>query len=240
MPAGQGVSTPDPAADLSASSALAPALASTFVSLAGDIALVVDEDGVVRNVAAGEAALGASADAWIGRPWVDTASGDTRRMLEQLLAEVQHSGRSRRREVNHPSATGLNIPVAWAAIRLGDSGPVLALGRDLRAVAAIQQRVVDSQLELKRDYWQRRQAEARYRLLFQVATDAVLVLDAQTHCIVEANRAAPQMFELPVPRSPNTSTPPTVGSTAAIRIASFISSWPTTAENGNADAMEAP
>jgi hypothetical protein len=39
--------------------------------------------------------------------------------------------------------------------------------------------------------------------------------------------------DLPVPRSPKTSTPPTPGSTAAIRIASFISSWPTMAEKGN-------
>jgi hypothetical protein len=39
--------------------------------------------------------------------------------------------------------------------------------------------------------------------------------------------------DFPVPRSPKTNTPPTEGSTAAINIASFISSWPTIAENGN-------
>jgi hypothetical protein len=38
--------------------------------------------------------------------------------------------------------------------------------------------------------------------------------------------------DFPVPRSPNTSTPPIAGSIAAIRIARFISSWPTIAENG--------
>src|SRR5487761_2318515 len=36
-----------------------------------------------------------------------------------------------------------------------------------------------------------------------------------------------------VPRAPNTRTPPSVGSTAAQINASFISSWPTMAENGN-------
>ena len=163
---------------LSALSALAPELASTVASLAGDIALVIDDAGVVRNVAVGEAALGASTNAWIGRPWADTVTGDTRRKIEDLLTEVQHGGRSRRREVNHPSAAGSDIPVAWAAVRLGEQGPVLAVGRDLRAVAAIQQRFLESQQELERDYWKRRQTEARYRLLFQVATDAVLVLDA--------------------------------------------------------------
>lgn len=187
----------EPAADLSALSALAPELASTVASLAGDIAVVVDEGGVVRNVAVGEAGLSASADSWLGRPWVDTASGDTRRKIEDLLTEVRHSGRSRRREVNHPSEAGLDIPVAWAAVRLGVTGPVLAVGRDLRAVAAIQQRFLESQQELERDYWKRRQTEARYRLLFQVATDAVMVLDADTHRIIEANRAAGRMFGHP-------------------------------------------
>lgn len=190
-------SRPQTATDLSALSALAPQLASTVASIAGDIALVVDAGGVVRNVAVNEAALGASADGWIGRPWADTVTGDTRRKIEDLLLEVQRSGRSRRREVNHPSAAGLDIPVAWAAIKLGEDGPVLAVGRDLRAVAAIQQRFLDSQQELERDYWKRRQTEARYRLLFQVATDAVLVLDAHTHQILEANRAAARLFGQP-------------------------------------------
>jgi transcriptional regulator PpsR len=175
-------------------SALAPELASTVASLAGDIALVVDAEGVVRNVATQEAGLSASADTWVGRPWAETVTSDTRRKIENLLDEVRQDGRSRRREVNHPSALGQDIPVAWAAVRLGDSGPVLAVGRDLRVVAAIQQRFLESQQELERDYWKRRQTEARYRLLFQVATDAVLVVDAQTYRVIESNQAATHLF----------------------------------------------
>ena len=62
---------------------------------------------------------------------------------------------------------------------LGRDGPVLAVGRDLRAVSAIQQRFIDAQQAMERDYWRQRQAEARYRMLFQVATDGVLVVDAE-------------------------------------------------------------
>jgi hypothetical protein len=39
--------------------------------------------------------------------------------------------------------------------------------------------------------------------------------------------------DLPVPRSPNSNTPPMVGSTAAITRARFISSCPTMDVNGN-------
>lgn len=182
------------ATDLSALSGLAPELAATLVSIAGDIALVIDAHGVIRNVSVGQAALAPAAAGWVGQSWADTVTGDTRRKIEMLLQEVSDRGVSQRREVNHPGSAGPDIPVAYAAIRLGAEGPVLAVGRDLRAIAAIQQRFVASQQEMERDYWKRRQADARYRQLFQVATDAVLVVDALAMTILEANLAAAQLF----------------------------------------------
>ncbi len=188
---------PSETPDLGALSELAPQLAKTFVSVASDIALVIDADGVIRNVAVGSDPIsGATAD-WVGRRWTETVTGDTRRKVEQLLSEVQASGVTRRREVNHPTEGGNTVPVAYAAIRLGLDGPVLAVGRDLRAVAAIQQRFVEAQQLMERDYWKQRQSEERYRMLFQVATDAVLVVDPQTMCTTEANRAAGMLFGRP-------------------------------------------
>lgn len=180
--------------DLNALAGLASELASTFVALSSDIALVIEPDGSVRDVVQGAAPVAPSAAEWIGRQWVDTVTSDTRRKIELLLSDVQSTGRARQREVNLPSGEGATIPVAYAAIRLGENGPVLAVGRDLRAIAAIQQRYTESQQEMERDYWKRRQAESRYRMLFQVANDAVLVVDALTMSIVEANRAAADLF----------------------------------------------
>ncbi len=188
---------PTEAPDLNALAGLAHELASTFVALSSDIALVIDADGAIRNVLQGAAPLTPSAHEWVGQSWADTVTGNTRTKIEQLLQDVGSTGIGRQREVNLPGSAGADIPVSYAAIRLGDHGPVLAVGRDLRAIAAIQQRFTESQQEMERDYWKRRQAEARYRLLFQVATDAVLVVDALTLGIVEANRAAGQLFGLP-------------------------------------------
>jgi transcriptional regulator PpsR len=183
--------------DLGALSPWAPQLAETFVSLASDIALVIDDEGVIRNVAQGGTdPLAPTAFDWVGRPWVDTVSGDTRIKIQQLLSEVASTGIARKREVNHPLTPGVSIPVSYTAIRLGEHGPVLAVGRDLRAIAAIQQRFLDSQQDLERGYWRARQSESRYRLLFQVATDAVLVVDAENWTILEANHAAAELFDL--------------------------------------------
>ena len=183
--------------DLAALSPWAPELAKTFVSLASDIALVIDANGVIRNVAQGGAEpIAPGAAQWVGRAWIDTVSGETRPKIENLLKEVAATGIARRREVNHLLGANESIPVAYTAIRLGVDGPGLAAGRDMRAIAAIQKRFVESQQEMERGYWQARQAETRYQLLFQVATDAVFVVDADTLQIVEANQAAAAMWSL--------------------------------------------
>ncbi|RYF36701.1 MAG: transcriptional regulator PpsR, partial [Comamonadaceae bacterium] len=101
------------------------------------------------------------------------------------------------RHVNHPSSSGADLPLSYSvmpvrrhdqpALRAGHS---VAFGRDLRAQVALQQRLVSAQLSMERDYWRLRHVETRYRLLFQVATEAVLILDAQTEKLEEANPAA--------------------------------------------------
>lgn len=172
----------------------APALAATFASVAGDIAMVICRDGLITDVALGDVPLARQAEQWVGQPFIDRFAVDSRGKIAQLLKDVGSHGISRRREVNLLGAEGGDVPVSFAAIRLGVDGPLLAVGRDLRAIAAIQQRFVEAQQELEREYWLQRQAESRYRQLFQVATDAVMVVDAKTLCIVEANRAAAELF----------------------------------------------
>jgi transcriptional regulator PpsR len=182
------------AADLTALSDCAAELAEVMVSLASDIALVIDDDGVIRSVAqSGAAPLAPGMERWVGRAWADTVTGDTRRKIELMLTDLNLTGVARRREVNVSGASG-TIPLAYTAMRLGHGGPVIAVGRDLRAVAAIQQRFLDAQQDLERSYWRARQLESRYRLLFQVATDAVMTVEATSLRIVEANHAAAACF----------------------------------------------
>lgn len=180
---------PPLADDFSALAGLANELAASFASIASDIALVVDAAGVIRGVAGGQA-LQASEGQWLGRPWTDLVTRETQAKLRELLSEAATGVVARRRQVNHHALDGEPVPVAYSAVRLGRDGPVLAAGRDLRTMAAIQQRFVESQQEMERHYWKLRQSELRYRQLFQVATDGVLVLDAVTRQITDANDAA--------------------------------------------------
>ncbi|MBM4190928.1 MAG: transcriptional regulator PpsR, partial [Gemmatimonadetes bacterium] len=81
------------------------------------------------------------------------------------------------------------------AIR-ADDGSVIAVGRDLRAISTLQQRLVDTQQAMERDYWKLRHVETRYRLLFQLSTDAIVVVDADTMKIVDASNSAARLFDL--------------------------------------------
>jgi len=166
-------------------------LARAFVSLSSDIALVIDEAGIVTAVAQDELApMSATAQQWVGRHWAETVTGDTRSKIESLLADATRGGLARRREVNLASEPGADLPVAYTALRLGERGPVLAVGRDLRSMAAIQQRFLETQQAVELSYWRARHNEVRHRLLYQVATDAVLTVDARDQCVLALNASA--------------------------------------------------
>jgi hypothetical protein len=141
-----------PHADLEVLADWAPELADTFVALSCDIALVIDAGGRIATLAQHDAQPIAP-PAWIGGLWADTVSPDSRAKIEQMLLDVANIGQARRREINHPGAVGGSAPVAYSAARLGTHGPILAVGHDLRAQAALQQRFVAAQEALERSYW---------------------------------------------------------------------------------------
>lgn len=172
-----------------------------IIHATADIALMLDEQGVIRDIAfnSPEGVLEDSGT-WLGRPWAQTVATDSRQKVADMLREAAQSGVSARRQVNHLTAAGPDVPVAYTCVRLGRGPQMVAVGRDLRAVAALQQRLIEAQQAMERDYWRMRHIETRYRLLFQLSSEAVLVADAGTLKIVDANPAAGRLFDVPPKR----------------------------------------
>jgi len=167
--------------------------AAALIAAVADVALIVDGKGVIRDVAFGNEDLPAElgeVSKWTGRPWADTVTSESRPKVESLLHDATLKSPPRWRQVNHPSPRGEDIPIVYSAVTMGRAGFVVAVGRDLRAVSALQQRLVQAQQSMERDYWRLRQAETRYRLLFSTASEAVLIVDAATQKVLEANPAA--------------------------------------------------
>jgi len=156
---------------------------------------VLDDNGLIRDLSVGSEDLADdSYDEWIGRPWLDTVSIESRPKVEALLTGAKQASPPVWRQVNHPSPRGTDIPILYSAVQLGKGGNVIALGRSMRSVAALQQRLVNAQQSLERDYEFVRQAETRYRMLFELALEAVLILEAGSQKIVDANPAAARIL----------------------------------------------
>ncbi|MDP9088103.1 MAG: transcriptional regulator PpsR [Pseudomonadota bacterium] len=167
--------------------------AGRLITVASDVALVVSdvERGVIRDVSFGNAELAEElTDKWVGKQWADTVTDDSRPKIEALLRESSGKGAPRWRVVNHRSSKGPDLPVMYAAVELSSHGHVVAFGRSMQVMASLQQQLVNTQQSMEREYLKLRQAEARHRLLFQVASEAVLIVDAATRKILEANPAA--------------------------------------------------
>jgi transcriptional regulator PpsR len=169
-----------------------PASAARLAQAASDIALILDGDGIVLDVVVRDADLAdAMNDNWRGRPWIETVTSESREKVKLLLQDARELAEPTWRQINHLTSDGnLDRPVRYCAMKMNGDDRYMALGRDLHTVAELQQRLIDAQETTERDYWRLRQAESRFRLLFQVTSDAVMVVDAENLRITEANPSA--------------------------------------------------
>ncbi len=174
---------------------LKAASAGNLIAAAADVALVLDRKGIVKDVSftSDELATSFGTD-WVGKSWVDIVTPETRKKAKDLLEPSDSHKPMRWRQLNHPLPNQPDVPVRYTSVPLGSTGKVLALGQDLRPQAAQQQRIMEAQAAMEREYERLRHAETRYRAVFQVSSEAVLIVDASSQRVVEANPAASQFL----------------------------------------------
>jgi transcriptional regulator PpsR len=169
--------------------------AASLVSAAADMALVVDEQGVIRDIAFSNQELSKALgghQTWLGRPWAETVTTESRPKVEALLSGAPSEAKWR--SINQVAEGGESVPLLFAAVPLQRGNRRVVFGRDLSAQSRMQQRLLETQQSMERDYAKLRQAETRYRLLFQLSADATLIVDGATGRVTEANPAAEQLF----------------------------------------------
>jgi len=179
--------------------------AAELLGAAADIAMVVDNRGVIRDMSFGSEEL-ASRDLrqWIGSRWIDTVAPDShdkvRKILGSGLDPELGSGSDpeapRHRQINHRLADGSNLMILYRIVDLDQRGYRVAVGKDLSSLERMQQKLVNVQQMMERDYTRLRQFETRYRVLFQTAPDAILIAATDGLQIVEANPAACALLDV--------------------------------------------
>lgn len=175
---------------------LDPGSAASLISAASDITLIVDADGVVRDLSVPNEELHAEfagGPALLGRRLDEAVASDSRSKTVLLLQDRTRS-EPKWRHLNFRAAGGHDIPMLCCCVGLGQQGRSVVFGRDMRALTQLQQRLMNAQATLEQDYSRLRDAEQRYRLLFQTSSEAVLIVDPARGRVVEANPAAREMF----------------------------------------------
>ena len=155
-----------------------------------DVTLRLDMDGVIQDATLSNDVSAESVEAWRGRPWIETVADVGESKVMRMLDDAREGGVSAFRQINQRFPSGLELPMEYTTVRLGGKLGLLAIGRNLKAVAELQSRLVAAQQAMEQDYWKLREVETRYRLLFDSSNEAVLLLSADMLRIVEANPAA--------------------------------------------------
>jgi transcriptional regulator PpsR len=155
-----------------------------------DITLLLDMEGVIREATLSPSMSSESVDGWLGRPWVEVAGEMGGDKVKRMVDDARVSGISAFRQINQRFPSGLEIPMEYTTVLLGGRAGMLAIGKNLQAVAELQSRLIAAQQTMERDYWKLREIETRYRLVFDASNEAVMIVSAASLRIVEANRTA--------------------------------------------------
>lgn len=178
----------------------------SLITAVADVVLVIDDSGVIRDAAFGsEELLSHGYQEWLGKSWIQTVTKDSRPKVEAMLRDLGTGKGAKWRHLNHASQDGTELPLSYSIVPVPpqknkQSGKqtspahALAFGRDLRPQVALQQKLLSAQVSMERDFWRLRHVETRYRLLFQVTSEALLILDAASEKLEEGNPTAHTLF----------------------------------------------
>ncbi len=172
--------------------------AALIASIGSDISLVVTDSGVIEDVAFRNPDLvGYNCDTWPGKRWREIVTVESVDKIDALMADSEKQTMTRRRQVNHPMKGQPDLPVDYLVVRFPGAKWRLALGNDLRSLSALQRQLVQFQVELETEYRKIRETESRYRTIFHLTHEPMIVAGEQDRRILDVNQAAVAMLGKP-------------------------------------------
>ncbi|SMX31793.1 PAS fold protein [Maliponia aquimaris] len=167
-----------------------------ILAATSDIAFVVSKTGVILTVLVDDAEPeGRSLSHWVSHSMRDFLASDSVGKFDDILTRVADAGRfDMPVELNHAEEKMWPYPVRYTVHRVGSDGDILMLGRDLRQVAETQQQLVQAQIALERGYEERREFDARYRMLLASTSDAFIFVSASDGRIRDLNAPAASLL----------------------------------------------
>lgn len=167
-----------------------------ILAAACDIAFVVSEEGIVRSILIDEDTKEQMRlSHWAGKPMQNFLTVESVAKFETALEAVSVAKQiTRPVELNHHDKTDWQYPVRYSFHTVGPDASVLMLGHDLRLVAEAQEQLVQAQFALERGYEERREYDARYRMLMTSTSDAFIFASAADGRIRDLNAVAARLL----------------------------------------------
>jgi len=155
-----------------------------------DIRLTLNDKGVILHVLACGPLADEGLDSWRGQSWAGMTDPAVASQIAEVFREARSAGSAPLLQFTQRFPSGRELPMEYSTVSLGRDAGFIAIGRSLQMVADLQARLQEALDAREQDYWKMRDIESRYKLLFDAADEAVLLVRSSNLRIVEANLAA--------------------------------------------------
>ncbi|MEM9422692.1 MAG: PAS domain-containing protein, partial [Pseudomonadota bacterium] len=161
-----------------------------------DFSLLLNAQGKILEIAVTREDLANEVNnGWVGQDLSSLVTADSADRIAALIEQALASpGKAVRRDVSHSLPGGGELLVAYQAICVGQESDILMLGQDMRPMANLRQQLMNAQHALEQEYWRLRQIETRYRRLFEMVGDAIIVVEGESGRVTEANPEANRLL----------------------------------------------
>jgi len=170
------------------------AMAADLVSHVADTVFVMDQNGIIEDVLNTHTPGFSHLKQMIGKSWIESSTPESRKKIEALLSPEYSENQQKWRQINLSIPDNPDLPLMVSVLHLTKDNKILGIGRDIRNLANLQQRLVEAQQAIETDYLRLRFAEARYRQLFDLSINAHVIIDGSTFKIIEANSVAQNLM----------------------------------------------
>lgn len=166
-----------------------------IMARASDTAMVVSSSGVVLSIMINpDNDDMKEREDWHNTHLQDTLTYESRSKLESRMKALT-IGKSAIEvvELNHRFGDG-ELPMRYSMFPIGSHESILMLGTDLRPIAAMQQRLVEAQMALEKDYEIQRAYDTRLRVLMDNSAESLVFVSLATGRISSLNQCAADML----------------------------------------------
>jgi len=173
-------------------------VASDALKALADVVVLVDSGARILDVQHGIESV-FELSGWVGMSFLDTVCKDTRgkaaALIEDRLSEGA-VGSMRWRQVNQARSadSAERYPVEYTALPISDTDECLLLGRNLRSMSDLHDRLMTAQIAVESEYERFRAAESLYRDILDLARDPVLLVSVDGLAVLDGNAAARTFF----------------------------------------------